>query len=71
MEQNKNEMLYMTYWKQAIKDYIDCSDGYITDKTDEEIESVVEKLMDDNEFWTFIDDTIDYYLLRIQNKNKE
>ena len=49
------------YWKQVIYDYISCTDEEI-DLSEEEAEKIVYSLLNDDELWTKIGDTIDYYL---------
>lgn len=52
-------MLKEKYWKQVIIDYLDCSDDFYKDV---DIDLVAEKVMDDEEMWNTIYDTVEYYL---------
>ena len=60
------------YWRQVVKDYIECSDDTFESIYDNEeiINNVVDRLLDSNELWTEIDDIVDYYLLKeMKNRN--
>lgn len=51
------------YWKQYIKDYISCGDDEFTSITDEDIDDVIEKLTNEDRFWTEIDYILDHKLI--------
>ena len=60
------------YWKQVVQDYIECSyDFDIDDFTEEDKEEVVNRLLNDDDMWTAIDESVSWYLAKIKDaKNK-
>ena len=55
------------YWRQVINDYISClvSDTDYQTITKEEEDEVIDRLMNDNEMWTAIDDSVEYHLQKV------
>ena len=55
------------YWKQVVQDYIECSNDFdIDDFTEEDTEEIANYLLNDDEVWAVIDESISWYL----NKQK-
>lgn len=56
------------YWKQLIKDYISCCPHLDEIKyTDDDIKDILDRVMNDDEMWSVIDDTIYYYAAKGEN----
>lgn len=54
------------YWKQAVLDYISClTEDTFNDISDEELEQVVNNLLDDEQMWREINETIYWYLTHL------
>lgn len=49
------------YWKTAVQDYISCLAEEV-ELTEEQENSVVKKLLNDDQMWKEIDATIDFYI---------
>lgn len=62
---NENGVMSKEYWRQVIRDYISCLCENFKDLTPYQENKVIEKLMNDNELWGDIDNTIDYYIRRV------
>lgn len=59
------------YWKQVVQDYIECSNDFdIEDFTEEEKEEVVHYLLNDDEMWAEIDESVSWYLAKIKDKKE-
>lgn len=58
------------YWRQCVIDYIECmADDNKHKYTSDQIDAVVNQLLNDDHMWTQIDDSIDYYLGRLNYDN--
>ena len=49
------------YWKQAIKDYLECLNDDVK-LDDNELERIANRLLTDEGMWQAIEYTIDYYI---------
>lgn len=56
------------YWSQVVYDYISClcDNKEFENISEEKVAKIVEKLLNDDEMWATIDETIDWYLRRIK-----
>ena len=60
------------YWKQVVKDIIDC--GYFDDDyefSEDQIKQVVKYLLNDEQMWQEIDCSVVYYLREIKGENND
>ena len=53
------------YWEQVVQDYTECLSKPV-DLTDVERTDIAEDLLNDDEMWHKIEESIDYYLERLQ-----
>jgi hypothetical protein len=55
------------YWRQVILDYISClaCDTDYQTITKEEEDEVIDRLMNDSEMWSAIDESVEYHLQKV------
>lgn len=59
------------YWEQVVNDYISClTEDTFDDLDDNTMKKIIIELLDDDEMWGKIEETIYYYLNRFHTKNK-
>jgi hypothetical protein len=57
------------YWEQVVNDYISClTEDTFDDLDDNTMRKIIIELLDDEEMWGKIDETIYYYLNRFHTK---
>lgn len=58
-----NTTLADVYWKQAVYDYISCCSDFENEEIDDDlVQKVVDDLLNDNQTWTEIDNSIYYFI---------
>lgn len=55
----------LQYWKQYVRDYLSCGMYDNQELTEDKIERIAMKLLEDDEMWNTIDYTAQYYIDRI------
>lgn len=59
------------YWEQVVNDYISClTEDTFDDLDDNTMKKIIIELLDDDEMWGKIEETIYYYLNRFHKQNK-
>ena len=68
--QKHNTTLAEVYWGQAVYDYISCCSDFENEEIDDDlVQKVVDDLLEDNQTWTEIDNSI-YYFINFRRNQK-